>query len=69
MTRAPAPTYADIVLVERLQNDAALGRTATQRDWSIVRAFTKIGLEPGVLVVDMQAPAGEISHVRSMLDG
>jgi len=34
-----------------------------------VRAFTKIGLEPGVLVVDMQAPAGEISHVRSMLDG
>ena len=57
------------MLVARLQNDAALGRAATQRDWSSVPAFTKIGLEPEVLVVDMQAPADEISHVRSMLDG
>lgn len=65
----PIPTYADIVLVARLQNDAAFGRPDTPHDWSSVPAFAKIGLEPEVLVVDLQAPAEEIAHVRNMLDG
>jgi HD-like signal output (HDOD) protein len=59
----PVPTYADIVLVARLQN---LGGRA---DWSAVPAFAKIGLEPEVVIIDLQGPAEEIAEVRSMLEG
>ena len=60
----PAPTYADIVLVARLQCLAGEGP-----DWSQVPAFAKVGIDPEVEVVDLEGPAEEISEVRSMLDG
>jgi HD-like signal output (HDOD) protein len=64
----PAPTYADIVLVARLQNLAAKNNTGAEADWRNVPAFTKIGMEPEVMVVDMEGPAEEIAEVRSMLE-
>jgi HD-like signal output (HDOD) protein len=64
----PAPTYADIVLVARLQNLAAKNNTGAEADWRNVPAFNKIGMEPEVMVVDMQGPAEEIAEVRSMLE-
>ena len=65
----PAPTYADIVLVARLQNLAAKGGAAALPDWSGVPAFSKIGMQPEVVIIDMQGPAEEIAEVRSMLEG
>lgn len=63
----PAATYADIVLVARLQNLAANGDTS--EDWSQVKAFAKIGIETEVVIVDMEGPAEEIAEVRTMLGG
>lgn len=65
----PAPTYADVVLVARLQHRASQGRPDAQTDWSGVPAFAKIGLEPEVLIVSLEDPAAEIAQVRQMLDG
>lgn len=65
----PTPTYADIVLVARVQNLIAHGRHDPDTDWSRVPAFTKIGMEPEVVMVDMAGPAEEIAEVRGMLDG
>ncbi|MCB1790342.1 MAG: HDOD domain-containing protein [Gammaproteobacteria bacterium] len=63
----PAPTYADIVLVARLQNLAA--KTGCEDDWSNIPAFAKIGVEPEVVIVNMEGPAEEIAEVRTMLEG
>ena len=63
----PFPTYADIVLVARLKDRAA--QQESDSDWSHVPAFNKIGIEPEVIVVDMEGPAPEIAEVRTMLDG
>jgi len=65
----PAPTYADIVLVARLQNLSATGGPEAGADWSKVPAFAKIGMEPEVVIVDMEGPAEEIAEVRTMLGG
>ena len=65
----PLPTYADIVLVARLQNLAAKGEAGGQAAWSAVPAFAKIGFEPEVVIIDLQGPAQEIAEVRSMLEG
>lgn len=65
----PVPTYADIVLVARLQHLAARGEAGEQADWSAVPAFAKIGVEPEVVIIDLQGPAEEIAEVRSMLEG
>jgi HD-like signal output (HDOD) protein len=65
----PVPTYADIVLVARLQNLAAQGRPLPDVDWSDIPAFAKIGMETEVVIVDMEGPAEEIAEVRGMLEG
>jgi HD-like signal output (HDOD) protein len=61
--------YADVVLAARLQDLAAKGRLAQTTDLSRVPAFAKIGLQPEILIVDMEGPAEEIAEVRSMLEG
>lgn len=65
----PVPTYADIVLVARLQNLAAKGAPGGSGDWSNVPAFAKVGIEPELVIVDMEGPAEEIAEVRTMLEG
>lgn len=64
----PFPTYADIALVARLQNLAVKGIAPSDRDWSDVPAFAKIGVDTDIVIVDMEGPAGEIAEVRSMLE-
>ncbi|MCB1802936.1 MAG: HDOD domain-containing protein, partial [Gammaproteobacteria bacterium] len=63
----PFPTYADIVLVARLQNLAA--SQGIQDDWSAIPAFAKVGVESEVIIVDVEGPAEEIAEVRTMLEG
>lgn len=65
----PTPSYADIVLVARLQNLSAKNGSDVEADWSHVPAFAKIGMVPEVMIVDMEGPAEEIAEVRSMLEG
>lgn len=65
----PVPTYADIVLVARLQSLAGKPGPESTADWSNVPAFAKVGMEPEMVMVDMEGPAEEIAEVRSMLEG
>ncbi|MCB1775026.1 MAG: HDOD domain-containing protein [Gammaproteobacteria bacterium] len=65
----PVPTYADIVLVARLQNLASKGGDGMQADWADIPAFAKVGVEHEVVIIDMEGPAEEIAEVRSMLEG
>lgn len=65
----PFPTYADIVLVARLQHLAARGATEAGADWSDVPSFGKVGLEPEVIIVDLEGPAEKIAEVVTMLAG
>lgn len=65
----PGPTYADIVLVARLQNLAAKNGAGAEVEWRHVPAFIKIGIEPEVLLVEMEGPGEEIAKVRGMLEG
>lgn len=64
----PVPTYADIVLVARLQNLAAKNGVGAEVEWQDVPAFTKIGMEPEMLLVEMEGPGEEIAKVRGMLE-
>ena len=64
----PVPTYTDIVLVARLQNLAAKNGVGADVGWRHVPAFTKIGMEPEVLLVEMEGPGEEIARVRGMLE-
>lgn len=65
----PAATYADIVLVARLQNLFAKGVSDATDDWGNMPAFAKVGMDPEMVIVDMEGPAEEIAEVRSMLEG
>ena len=65
----PFPTYADIVLVARLQHLATGGGAGPQADWSSVPSFAKIGMDTEVVIIDMEGPAEEIAEVRNMLEG
>jgi HD-like signal output (HDOD) protein len=64
----PEPTYADLVIVARLQNLSAHGGL-DGTDWSNVPAFAKLGMEAEVCVIDVEGPAEEIAEVRNLLDG
>ena len=65
----PTTTYADIVLVARLQNLSAQGAPDGDADWTGVPAFAKVGIEPEVTIVGMEGPAEEIAEVVDMLSG
>ncbi len=65
----PEVSYADIVLAARLQDLASKGRLDPATDLSSVPVFEKIGIQPEMLVIDMEGPAEEIAEVRSMLEG
>lgn len=64
----PAPTYADIVLVARLQHLSFTAGPGALLDWSRVPAFSKIGMEPEEIVLSMEEPAGKIAEVRRVLE-
>jgi HD-like signal output (HDOD) protein len=61
--------YIDVVLVARLQHLAGSDHPDAASDWSQLPALAKVGLEPEVIMVEMEGPAEEIAVVRSMLEG
>ena len=61
-------TYTDIVLVARLQNQATKDNSGVGLNWDRVPAFGKIGLDPDVLIVNMEDPEEKIAEVRNVLD-
>lgn len=65
----PTATYADIVLVARLQHLCCKGTRNHLTDWSRVPAFAKIGIETEEIVLSTEEPSGQISQVRQLLEG
>ncbi len=59
--------YSDLVLVARLQHLASSDHPDANRDWSTIPAFARVGLEPEIVLVDVEGPAEEIAGVRAML--
>jgi HD-like signal output (HDOD) protein len=71
LDRNPAPEadYVDVVLVARLQHLAGSDHPDAALDWAQVPALAKVGLEPEVIMVEMEGPAEEIAEVRSLFEG
>jgi len=61
----PAADITDVVLVARLQHLAVRGHA--DGDWSGIPAFAKLGLEPEMLVVDMEGHAEQMAEVQAVL--
>lgn len=64
----PSPTYADIVLVARLQHLCFSRAPNALTDWSRVPAFAKIGIETEEIVLSTDEPTGRIAEVRRLLE-
>ncbi|MGD2119519.1 MAG: HDOD domain-containing protein [Chromatiales bacterium] len=62
-TRDNGPDFADLVLVARLQ----LGLDSVD-DWSRISAFTRVGLDTDVQIVDIEGTAEEIDQVKQALE-
>lgn len=65
----PQPTYADVVLVARVQHLMAHGSPEDVPDPARVPAFAKIGMEPEIVLTGVEASNEEIAEVRGMLEG
>ncbi len=65
----PAPTYADIVLVARLQHRFERGAQNQLADWASIPAFAKVGIEAEEIVISNEDPGGRIAEVRALLGG
>lgn len=65
----PTATYADIVLVARLQHLCCRGAPNSFTDWSRVPAFAKVGIETEEIVLSTEEPTGQIAQVRRLLEG
>lgn len=61
--------YADVVLVARLQSLIGSEHPDTQTDWTQVPSFAKVGMEPEVVVMDMEGAAEDVQEIRGILGG
>lgn len=59
--------YVDVVTVANLQSILGTDHHLTQKDWSTIPAFKKLGLEPEINVVDMDETNASIEAVKSAL--
>ncbi len=57
----------DLVTVANLQSYIGTDHPLTQRDWSAIPAFGKIGISPDVNVVDVEETAEDIKNARRVL--
>lgn len=64
----PHPTYADIVLVARIQHLLCKGGPDVPDHWGQAPAFSKLGIQTEEIVMDVDQPSGKISEIRRMLD-
>lgn len=66
----PETDYADLVLVARLEHLMSKGRApqgGSLEHWGQIPAFSKVGMETEVIVLEQAGPAEEIAEVRNML--
>ncbi|CAK0760021.1 HDOD domain-containing protein [Gammaproteobacteria bacterium] len=61
--------YADVVLVARLQSLIGSGHPDADADWTQVPSFAKVGMEPEVVVMEMEGAAKDVQEIRGMLGG
>ncbi|MEI6412703.1 MAG: HDOD domain-containing protein [Pseudomonadota bacterium] len=61
--------YADVVMVARLQSLIGSEHPDADADWSQVPAFAKVGMEPEVVVMEMEGAAQDVQEIRGILGG
>lgn len=61
--------YADVVIVANLQSHLGTDHPLTDVDWDSVSAFSRVGLEVDVNVVEMDETSADIEAVKSVLSG
>jgi len=64
---SPTPDYVDVVTVANLQAYVGTDHPLTKLDWSRIPAFSKLGLNPEVNVVEMTETAEQIREVQGLL--
>jgi putative nucleotidyltransferase with HDIG domain len=57
----------DLVTVANLQSYVGTDHPLTQRDWSAIPAFGKLGLDPQINIVDVQETSDDIENARRIL--
>jgi len=60
------PDYADVVMVARLQYLMGIGRLPDDLDFAHISAFSRVDLEPEVIIMDLEGPAEEITEVQAL---
>jgi HD-like signal output (HDOD) protein len=63
------PDYADVVMVARLQYLMGIGRLPNDLDFAHISAFSRVDLEPEVIIMDVEGPAEEIAEVQALFSG
>jgi HD-like signal output (HDOD) protein len=62
----PQADYVDVVIVARLQTPAVAFANANA-DWSQIPAFSKLGIEPEISVIEIEGVAEEVEAVEELL--
>lgn len=63
----PVPTYADIVLVARIQHLLCNGRPELPENWGRAPAFAKLGIQTEEVVMGVDEPSGKIAEAKRLL--
>lgn len=64
-----APDYADVVIVANLQSYLGTAHRLAQTNWAEVPAFTRLGLDAQVSVIDMEGAGDNVKAMQQMLAG
>ncbi|MEN8180428.1 MAG: HDOD domain-containing protein [Pseudomonadota bacterium] len=59
--------YVDVVIVGRLQTLMGTDHPVNEQDWSSIPAFSKVGLEPEVQVIEIEGVAEDLAEVEHIL--
>lgn len=64
-----AADYVDIIMVANLQSHFGTNHSHTKEDWNKIPAFSKLGLEPEMNIVDMADAEEKMDAVKIALGG
>jgi HD-like signal output (HDOD) protein len=59
--------YVDVVIVARLQTLMDQEHPVNTMDWARIPAFTKVGLEPEIQVIDIEGVAEDVAEIEHIL--
>ncbi len=59
--------YADVVIVGRLQTLMGTEHPVNNEDWSSIHAFSKVGLEPEVQIIQIEGVAEDLAEIEHIL--